>query len=547
MSVSHSFRLVGLLLSVLLLTSLGHTAPPAGPAKEKKPVPPKIADGPKTYDPAEFLPAPLAKRATVKFDNTPLSDVAKWLREKQQIATVFAKKPLEDIGLPLDTPISVRLKDEPVYLLLNRLRSQRLGLGWYFEEDILFITTEDDAKVHLTTFSHSLGDLLDDGYSVKDIVKSIQTVIDPENWKGSGSGEGDLFVLKDVLVVRQTCEMHAKVRGLLTALQKHGRQTFACNPSQHLALRQKLEKNISVAAIKAPLDEVVDRIGVDAGVEIRFDYRALEDLGLDPRTPVTFELGNRKARCVLEAMLNDMDLSHTLRDGLVYITSRYEAKTWLKTAVYDVRDLLPDDDKNTLIEAIQDGTNPDDWMGSGSGEGDLVMPKPGVLAVMGPESLHRNVFALLQMYREALKGSTPRKPRELKPGEITTIYYRLHEDVARDLEVLLPKLVRPESWKSDTRPDAPGTILRMASDPELFTNEGKLARKANEKELKDTDKSVIVRRSVLIIQNTEEVHKEIVRVLQRVKSGDYLGNGRYSGGMGMFSVPGPRRLSCDRL
>ncbi|MBN1908197.1 MAG: hypothetical protein JW818_00525 [Pirellulales bacterium] len=552
MSVSRSFRLVVLLLVVLSFTTPGQAGPNGASAK-KKPMPPKIADDPKTVDPATLMPAKLAKQATADFSNSSLREILEWLRTEHQIVALLDKAALDELGILPSEPVSDRLDNAPIYLLLNRLRALRLA--WYFEDDVLYITSEDAAKKHLTTLPHNIGDLLDAGYMASGLVQVMESAVEPDSWAGAGVGEGNLSSLGDVLFVRQTHDIQDKVRGLLEALRKHGRQTFVCDPSQHLALREKLEKNVSVSLDDVPLEAAMNAVAKKAGVDIRLDTRALNDLGISRRTPVTLKLSDRKLQTVLRALTADLKLTCVMRDGVLCITSRDAAEGFLKTAVYDVRDLCRDDgESDALIQALMSGTGPDRWKSSGTGEGEMVSTKPGTLIVLGQEDLQMRVLDLLETYRTALRQSRPRKESVVDPNEVITVYYRMHANVAHDLNTLLPQMVRPASWVRTRNEGTIGEITLVSSPPEYRTVA--VVEEASGKGAKTTGSTmtIAVPQSVLIIKHTRETHEEIAEVLRRVESGDAAGGAQFPGamggmgGMGMggngnfgagyFSVPG---------
>ena len=115
-----------------------------------------------------------------------------------------------------------------------------------------------------------------------------------------------------------------------------------------------------------------------------------------------------------------------------------------------------------------------------------------------------------------------------------TVYYRLHANVARDLSTMLPMLVRPESWKSEQRMEAPGTIFVVSSVPELS---GAADATKNAKETDPSLAPLLIERAVLIVQQTRAAHEEIAKVIARVESGDarsFGAAGGMGGGMGGF-------------
>ena len=165
---------------------------------------PTISDEPKTIDPAAFMPARLAAKVTVDFSDSSLREALTWLREKQNLVVLLENDALSDIGVLPGDPVSDRLDKTPIYQFLNRLRS--LGLAWYFEDDILHITSVEGAEERLTTIPYNVGDLIDAGYDLDTLGGLIGSVIAPSTWEDVG-GPGVVSFLGDVIFVRQTSPM----------------------------------------------------------------------------------------------------------------------------------------------------------------------------------------------------------------------------------------------------------------------------------------------------------------------------------------------------
>jgi len=491
---------------------------------------PVIPSDPKTVDPATLLPDDLTRRATCDLTDSSVTELIEWLRQEQGLVVLLDKEALDDVGMLPSEPVSDRLDDAPVYLLLNRLES--LGLGWYLDDHIVHVTTAEEAEDRRTTSPHTIGDLLDKGYEVDVLIDLITSTVAPASWEEVG-GPGVLSSLGDVLFVRQSDDVQRQVQGLLIALRQHGRMTFAHDPPQHVAFRQKLKQLVTVDFRDMPLESAVATLAERSGIDIRLDMPTLRDLRIRPRQPVSVTLKQCKLETVLQAMLMDLDLTWILRDGVLWVTSEEEAESLLKTAVFDVRDLCRDDaEAGALLEAITSQASPQSWDTVG-GPGSVVFARPGTMVVSHQERVLMEVLDLLEIYRTALRSSKPRDRDVEDEDEVTTVYYRLHADVADDLLKKLRRLVRPESWKSKQRPEAVGTILRVASPPEVLG-----AAVASGTGTKTSSGPVVLsQQAVLIITQTRGAHKEIGELIHRVESGDPV-LGAMGGGMGGFGGMG---------
>jgi len=521
-----------LFVSVSLTPTHAQQAAPEG---DDQPKLPEIADEPKTVDPAASMPEELTVRAAHDFSDSSLREVVAWLREEQKLVVLVDNGALSTIGISPAEPVSDRLDDAPLYLLLNRLRS--LGLAWYFEDKILHVTSADAAQERATTLPYNVGDLLDAGYELDRLETAITETIAPADWAYVG-GIGTINALGDVLFVRQTDALQREVQGLLAALRKHARQTYVNEPPQHLALREKLSENVSVAFVDTPLETAVKQLADQVKADIRLDAPALRRMRLREREPVSLTLTDRKLETVLQAIVLDLELTWVLRDGVLWITSAEEAEEFLKTAVYDVRDLCRDDgEMDALIEAVTTATQPDSW-GDVGGPGSINSVKPGTLVIGHQERVQREVLEMLETYRRALRESKPRRREVDFENEIVTTYYRMHADVARDLAKMLPTLVRPDTWKSEALPEASGQLFLVASEPQVETP-------GIRGEENTGGESVVLPQAVLIVRQTRAAHGEIADVIRRVESGDVMELGGGLGGMGgfgggFFSLPPER-------
>ncbi len=536
----------GMAACLALTASLSRAddAPPAEPPL------PEIRDEPKLIDPASVMPEKLAAPASVDLSDSSLREVIQWLRTEQNLVVLTENNQLAEAGIQPGEPVSDRLDNAPIYLLLNRLHAS--GLAWYYEDEILHMTSKLAAAEHLTTVPYNLSDLLDAGYETEDLRVVIENAVAPDSWEVVG-GMGVLNFLGDVMFLRHSGQIHRQVEGLLSALRKHGRQTFVLDPPQHVVLREKLLENVSVDFDDTPLDSAISELGRKLEIDIRLDLPALRDIRVRERQPVTLELADRTLKTVLQAMVIDFDLTWILRDGVLWITSEETAQAYLRTVVYDVRDLCRDEgESDSLRDAVISQTDTEAW-GDVGGPGSIQFAQPGTLVIRNQETIQMEVLKLLETYRAALRVSKPRDRHAVDPNEVITTYYRLHANVADSLAMLLPTLVQPDSWRNQEHPDREGTLLVAASKPDLFGEDGQLARLAAQDG--DEEATVVVARAVLIIRQKRAVHDEIAAVIRRLETGDGTVHGGFPGdgkgglgggglggggfGGGFFSIPLP--------
>ena len=367
---------------------------PAAQAEDSAPARtlPAIPEEPQTVDPASLLPEKLASKATVDFEDSSLREVAQWVQKHTSITVLLDKTALSGANIPLDAPVNDRLSDAPVYLLLNRLAS--LGLAWFIDDDVVHITTAQNAAQRKRTQSCTISDLLDDGYEPQKVMQAMQSLPDALWEQIDGTG-GTVEQLGEALSVRQTASVHREISGLLAALRKHGEQTYTLDPTEHIEIRKSLNKKLNVQFVDTALASVVSQLGRQTGIDIRVDTPAHGRL----RDPVSLKVADRKLRTVLHALLAELKLSLTLRDGVLWITTADRAERYQKMAVYDVRDLCRDEHEATELQSAIELQTVGQWQSADGTGGRILFPRLGTMLVLQTEDVHLEIRGLLRRLR----------------------------------------------------------------------------------------------------------------------------------------------------
>ncbi len=520
--VTNRIAVGALWLSAMCWLMVGSGRAGDQPARDAASAPVKIDSEPRTIDPTEVLPKPLTARTTVDFSNSSLRELVKWLEEKRQLVVLLDKRALAENGIAPAEPISDRLDNEPLYLLLNRLRSIRIA--WYYDNDVVHLTSAESMD-RLVTMSHDVSALLTQGYSREMIEEAVVSTMSPDSWEETGNGDGTKHFLGDVLFIRQGPWQQLEIRALLQALARPAERTYVLQPRAHLEYLAKLDENADVDFREVPLSDAIDQLGRQIGVDLRLDVRAIEEEGIRVRQPVTLTVKQRKLRTILDAMLLEFDLTWKLENGALWITTRDVAGRFHKTAVYDVRDLCRDQrEAEALLDALESQTSDDYWSDVGSGDGRIVFARPGTMVVYAVEPAHDAVLQLLRSYRQALTRTRPRAGAE-ESDEVTTVYYRVPHVASMGLHDHLPELVGEKVWKLDKPVDGAGSITILSSKPRLVDSsngEGK----------------TVVPYDVLVIRHRHSVQREIAKVIERVLKGDQtegsggaMGGGGFGGGL----------------
>lgn len=483
----------------------------------------EIADEPKVIDPATLLPPELAAKVTLTFDKMPLSDVVTTLKEKLAIDVILDEMALTDEGIDLDFPVSTRANDEPVYLLVDRMMGR--SLAWSIRNGVLRISTRTAEQGRLDTRSYDLSGLLNDGYSVQQLDYLLSDVTSSE-WELIDGVGGALRVVGDSLIVSQADKGHREISGVLAALRTPARQTLIGQAPQTEQVQAFFKHPITVKFVETPLVEALAALSKMIGSDIQIDELSLEDNGISLDTPVTFSLRDKPLHVVLDTLLPPLDLTCVVANAELLVTTTAEAEELMTLALYDVRDLcLSNKTSRQLLEMLQETTN-GEWKDIDGVGGGVAFARPGILVVHQTGPMHDQVFSLIEQLR-TLRGQA--QPVGERPWEraVETRFYRVTSAAADYLERNLPKLIAPETWRSEERPDAPGTIERITAAPAPVGSPLPPPPKT-EKKTEDGNQEKpavpLVNTVVLAIRQTVDVHEEIPALLHRVKDGD----GNYS-------------------
>lgn len=78
-----------------------------------------------------------------------------------------------------------------------------------------------------------------------------------------------------------------------------------------------------------PLSDVIDYLKQRHEIEIQLDNKALTDAGVGSDTPITRTIKGITLRSALKLILNELDLTYLVHNGVLMITSKTEAQSTL--------------------------------------------------------------------------------------------------------------------------------------------------------------------------------------------------------------------------
>jgi hypothetical protein len=161
----------------------------------------------------------LDEKATIDFVELPLSDAIQALGERHNINIQIDKKALDDAGLGSDTPISRSLSGISLRSAL-RLMLREYDLTWIITDEVLLITTVDEAGQRLETQVYDVADLVTDegGLDYDSLIEAIMLGVAPTTWDEVG-GPGAIAHLHGMLIIPQSQHVHEDIAKLLASMR----------------------------------------------------------------------------------------------------------------------------------------------------------------------------------------------------------------------------------------------------------------------------------------------------------------------------------------
>jgi hypothetical protein len=189
----------------------------------------------------------LGKLTEVDFTETPLNDVIEYLRQCHHIEIKIDNRALSDAGVGADSPVTISLKGVSLRSVLN-LMLRELSLTWMIKDEVLMITTPEEAGNDLITKVYDVADLVvcrDEHDAIADdydsLIDLITATVKPTTWEGvggPGSAAGKSLGTAKVLVVTQTRDVHDEITKLLAEIREVAKRT----PNAGIPRRTRTEK-----------------------------------------------------------------------------------------------------------------------------------------------------------------------------------------------------------------------------------------------------------------------------------------------------------------
>jgi hypothetical protein len=177
----------------------------------------------------------LSKTVSVDFNDQPLAEVLEQFRELTGLNIVHDKPALDDEGIGMDQPVTLKLKDVPAGVAL-KWTLNHCRLGFKIEDDLVVVTTAKKpvADERVITQVHPVGSAVECPQDGEMLVHLIHRAIAPQTWDvNGGSGRIDWRPQQRAILVANTPERQEEVSRLIQALSEvvgQGDQAASCSP-----------------------------------------------------------------------------------------------------------------------------------------------------------------------------------------------------------------------------------------------------------------------------------------------------------------------------
>lgn len=176
----------------------------------------------------------LAEPTRINCRELPLDELIGRLRDMHKIEIQIDRKGLDEVAISADIPITKNLQGISLRSAI-RLILHDLGLTYIIHEEVLLITTPENADARLLTEVYDVTDLV----SVRDengkfwhdhdsLIRTIIATIQPRYWDSTGSINGITFGNTATLVVSHNEAAHDEIVALLARIRQvvkeHGKK-----------------------------------------------------------------------------------------------------------------------------------------------------------------------------------------------------------------------------------------------------------------------------------------------------------------------------------
>jgi hypothetical protein len=156
---------------------------------------------------------------SVDFEDVPLEDAVAHLADEAGIPVAIDKTALTDVGLKVDTPVSLHLEKRPARTMFRLILSE-LGLTTINRDAVLQVTTTEIADERSLMVIYEVSDLCRTEEQTQTLINVLQSETDG-HWEDIDGIGGSISMPRvGTLVLRQTERVHREIAGILEQLRE---------------------------------------------------------------------------------------------------------------------------------------------------------------------------------------------------------------------------------------------------------------------------------------------------------------------------------------
>lgn len=224
------------------------------------------------------------------------------------------------------------------------------------------------------------------------------------------------------------------------------------------AIRRTLDSPAKESSADTTLADFAAYLEAEYQIPVRLDRKALSESAIAPDTPLdAAEIEGVRLRTALELALRPLELTWTIYDDVLLITTEGEAENLLVVKVYDVENLIGRRDSRyygdyqALIELLTTTLAPTSWDEVGGPAAIQEYPHAGRAAIVVSQTpqVHEEIAALLSALRTVGGSSDAQSPQVASPHSLSGA----------------PKSSRPKSSRQRSRVYQASTWMIPSANP----------------------------------------------------------------------------------
>lgn len=186
-------------------------------------------------------------RSPLEYPETPLNTIAGILSQEYELPIVFDTAALDAIAASPEVQVSINIQNVSLRSALELMLAQLEDITYVIDQEVLLITTEDEAQTRLETRVYRVDDLLHSGASpaseidedrFETLLDIIVSTVECDSWQENGTGEGEIQSFQPgMFVVSQTQRVHEKVVDLLAEMRRVKSEIEAAGPAESTVQR----------------------------------------------------------------------------------------------------------------------------------------------------------------------------------------------------------------------------------------------------------------------------------------------------------------------